>query len=151
MQVILKRIDYKSLNGRQKENYNFQKVSGVLADYGYSTLRLTDDWQGADFVAQHCDGVSFLRVQLKGRLAFNKKYQGKDLWICFPVDNGLYLFPHDEVLNLILNDGRLQGTLSWDQKGNYHFPTLSGELKYILKPYFLSHSPPVVPETVTGL
>jgi hypothetical protein len=151
MPITFQRITYSTLKGRQKENYNFQKVSGVLADYGYSTIRLTDDWQGADFVAQHCDGLTFLRVQLKARLAFEKKYQNKDLWMCFPVDDGLYLFPHDEVLRLFLNDGRFEGTRSWDQKGSYHFATLSPKLKAMLTPYFLSPSPSVVPEAATGL
>lgn len=75
----LERIDYSRLNSRQKENFNFQKVSAVLADYGFVTLRLSDDWQSADFIAQHIDGVTFLRVQLKGRLTFERKYQGKGL------------------------------------------------------------------------
>jgi len=44
------RIDYKTLNSRQKENCNFQKVSAALADYGFVTLRLSDDWQGADLL-----------------------------------------------------------------------------------------------------
>ena len=34
-------IDYQQLNARQKENYNFLKVSAVLADYGFVTMRLT--------------------------------------------------------------------------------------------------------------
>ena len=79
----LKRIRYSSLNSRQKENFNFQKVSAVLADYGFVTLRLSDDWQGADFIAQHIDGTTFARVRLKGRLTFEKKYRGKDLWVAF--------------------------------------------------------------------
>ena len=36
---------YRDLNSRQQENYNFQKVSAVLADYGFATLRLSADWQ----------------------------------------------------------------------------------------------------------
>ena len=51
MNFPLKKIHYKDLNSRQKENYNFQKVAGELADYGFNCLRLTDDWQGADFIA----------------------------------------------------------------------------------------------------
>jgi len=70
---MFKRITYNELNPRQKENYNFQKVSGVLADYGYVTIRLSDDWQGADFIAQHIDGERFLKIQLKGCLTFDKK------------------------------------------------------------------------------
>lgn len=44
------KISYRELNARQKENFNFQKVSAVLADYGFVTFRLSDDWQGADFI-----------------------------------------------------------------------------------------------------
>lgn len=52
------RINYDDLNARQKENYSFQKESGILAEYGFVTLRLTDDWEGADFIAHNIDGVS---------------------------------------------------------------------------------------------
>ena len=30
----LRRVDYRDLNGKQKEIYNFQKVAAKLADYG---------------------------------------------------------------------------------------------------------------------
>ena len=63
MTLNLRRIDYALLNARQKENFNFQKLSAVLADFGFVTMRLTDDWGGADFIAQHTDGETFLRVQ----------------------------------------------------------------------------------------
>jgi hypothetical protein len=49
--MILKKVLYSRLNARQKENFNFQKVSAILADYGFVTLWLSDDWQGADFIA----------------------------------------------------------------------------------------------------
>ena len=51
----LQKITYADLNSRQRENYNFQKVSALFADYGFTTMRLSDDWQGADFIAQHID------------------------------------------------------------------------------------------------
>ena len=81
-QLILTKIIYKELSPRQQESYNFQTVSAILAEYGYSTIRLNDDWQGADFIAQHNDG-EFLKVQLKGRLTLSKKYKTKDIYICF--------------------------------------------------------------------
>lgn len=40
----MKRIEYEKLSNRAKENYNFAKVASRLADYGYSCIRLTDDW-----------------------------------------------------------------------------------------------------------
>ena len=76
---MFKRIKYEDLNSRQQENYNFQKLASKLADYGFNCLRLSDDWQGADFIACHIDGKTFMKVQLKGRLSIEKKYDGKDV------------------------------------------------------------------------
>ena len=35
-----KHVEYTALNARQKETFNFQKVSGLLAEYGFATLTL---------------------------------------------------------------------------------------------------------------
>ena len=83
----LTKINYSDLNSKAKEMYNFHKVSAKLADYGYTCMWLTNDWQGADFIAVHIDGVTDLKVQLKGRISFAKKYIGKEIYICF-IDNG---------------------------------------------------------------
>jgi hypothetical protein len=40
----LPRIEYRKLNARQKETYNFQKVSAIFADYGFATIKLNDDF-----------------------------------------------------------------------------------------------------------
>jgi len=128
-------IDYRDLNARQKENFNFLKVSAVLADYGFITMRLTDDWQGADFIAQHIDGETFLKVQLKSRLSFNKKYCGKDLYIVFFHEPDWYLYPHDEVLDCVLSETGIGTTVSWKERGGYSFPGLSKQMASILEPY----------------
>ena len=67
------KIVYSDLNSKAKEMYNFQKVSATLADYGFTTMWLNNDWQGAVFIGVHADGVTDIKVQLKGRLSFNKK------------------------------------------------------------------------------
>ena len=136
MSLELTRIRYVDLNSRQKENYNFQKVSAVLADFGFVTLRLTDDWQGADFIAQHIDGETFLRVQLKGRLTFSRKYLDKDLYIAFEQKGTWYRYPHDELLRTIIEEiGIIAGTRSWEERGNYSIGTLSRQLEELLEPY----------------
>ena len=71
------KIDYNSLNAKQNENFNFQKVAAAFAYYGFNCTQLTEDWNGADFLANHVDGITLLRVQLKGRLTFATKYQKK--------------------------------------------------------------------------
>ena len=75
--IKLEKISYNKLSTRQKENYNFQKVASALSDHGYQCIKLSDDWQTADFIAQHIDGKTFIKVQLKAGLTISKKYLGK--------------------------------------------------------------------------
>ena len=131
-QKTFRKVDYKTeLNAKQKENYNFQKISGILADYGFVTMRLSNDWQGADFIAQHIDGT-FMKVQLKGRLEVNKKYVGKQIWMCFPTPDGCYLFAHDDMTQWILANTNVGQTQSWLEKGIYNWPSLTGNIKTFL-------------------
>ena len=115
------RVCYDDLSPRQQENFNFQKVSALLADYGFMTLRLSSDWESADFIAQHIDGVKFLKVQLKGRFGIDKKYMGKELHICFPDQGHWYLCPHDMLVCQALKSTKIGKTDAWSKpKGNYH-------------------------------
>ncbi len=127
---------YDHLNSRQQEAFNFQKVSAVLADYGFVTIRLSSDWGGADFIAQHRDGSTFLKVQLKGRLTFDKKYIGRDLHVCFPDDGRWFVYPHDELLKVILATSVGESS-SWKTHGAYSFPRLSKKLRELLEPHRL--------------
>lgn len=134
--VRFTKIKYSELNSKQKEIFNFQKVSGVLADYGYATLRLSDDWNGADFLAVHRDGTTTLRVQLKSRLNFQTKYQRKDLWMCFRNKGRVFLFPHDKVLAQLLN--RIENTVSWDN-GGYSWGNPPQWAEALLERYMLGY------------
>lgn len=100
------------------EIYNFQKVSAHLA----TTIKLEDDWMGADFIAIHFDGIRYLKVQLKGRLTFDKKYIGKDIFICF-FDKQWIIYPHDELLKVF--EPEIQNSSSWIEHGIYHYPYLT--------------------------
>jgi hypothetical protein len=135
--LILQQISYRELNPRQKENYNFQKVSAILADYGFVTLRLNDDWQGADFIAQHIDGKLFLKVQLKGRLTLDKKYKEKNIFICFSHQDQWYLYPHDEMVTHLLETSNIANTESWIQTGLYTMPGISKAILPYLKQFAL--------------
>jgi hypothetical protein len=137
MPIQLGRIDYTRLNARQQENFNFQKVSAVLADYGFVTMRLTDDWQGTDFIALHIDG-DVLKVQLKGRFWLDKKYVGKGLYIAFPSVGHWYLYPHDAVLEIALKEMAFADTPYWKSHGVRHMKTLSQRLRQLLEPYRIS-------------
>ena len=139
-------IAYSDLNARQKENFNFQKISAVLADYGFVTQRLSDDWNGADFIALHADGNTVLRVQLKSRLSFNKKYQGKTLYIAFAEAEEWYLYPHDELLDHVLADTSIAETESWKVRGGYSFPRIPNGLRKLLEGYRIIGTTKPIPE-----
>lgn len=125
--ILRGQVEYEKLNARQKEIYNFQKVSAIFADYGFTTIGLSDDWMGADFLAIKFDGSIHLKVQLKGRLTFDKKYIGKDIYICFfDKDRSKWiLYPHDELLSSF--EEEIKNTKSWKEKGSYHFPYVSNK------------------------
>ncbi len=138
MSVLGELVNYNKLNPRQKEIYNFQRVSALFAEYGYTTIKLSDDWMGADFLAISFDGNRTLKVQLKGRLTFEKKYQSKDIFICFndKSESSWYLYPHDILLKKYLP--KFKNTKSWNKDdGKYHFPTLTAEARVMLEKYRL--------------
>lgn len=97
----MEKVEYGALNARQQESCNYQKISGVLADYGYTTYRMHDDYHGSDFHAVHING-DVLKVQLKGRVTVHKKYLNKGIHIGFSNDRNVwYLYPHDLIYKLI--------------------------------------------------
>ena len=125
---MFKRIKYQELNSRQKENFNYQKVASELADYGFNCMWLNDDWQGADFIACHIDGALFIKVQLKGRLTLDKKYNGKEIHVAFNQGGQWYIYPHDQLQSELLAMGLMLGSKSWDETGTYSWPNLSRNL-----------------------
>lgn len=125
----LKKVVYKNLNARQKENYNFQKIAADLAEFGYSCMWLNDDWQGADFIANNIDGNSFIRVQLKGRPTIDKKYADKNIYIAFRFNNDSYVYSHDDFLKFL--EEKIPSTLksvSWTQKNSYSWKQPTKEM-----------------------
>jgi hypothetical protein len=97
----MKKVDYSALNDKQKESYNYQQISALLGEYGYTTYRMYDDYHGADFHAVHIDG-HVLKVQLKPRVTIHNKYFGKDIYIAFTNDRiKWYMYPHDEIYAVI--------------------------------------------------
>ncbi|MDQ2070656.1 hypothetical protein [Natronospira bacteriovora] len=115
----LRRIDYSELTAKQKEIYNFQKVASELADFGFNCIKLSDDWQGADFLAYHKDGKETLKVQLKSRVSVYQKYLGKELYLAFPVDDTWYLIEHDKLVELVRENTNWLETESWCERGGY--------------------------------
>ena len=130
----IQRVSYDDLNARQKEIYNFQKLSGLLADYGFNCIKLTDDWQGADFLAYHKDDDVTLKIQLKAGLSIAEKYIGKGLYVSFPVrtTSGMartwYLISHDELVAIMGRNSNWLNTKSWIEEGSYYSGRPSREI-----------------------
>jgi hypothetical protein len=115
----LEKVLYRTLNSRQREIFNFQKIAGLLADYGFNCIKLADDWQGADFLAYHKDGTNTLKVQLKSRVCISKKYVGKSLFMAFPIRGAWHLVEHDVLLQLIEKHTTWLTSGSWSEAGGY--------------------------------
>lgn len=124
----LHRIQYSKLNSKQKELYNFQKLAGILADYGYNCIKLADDWEGADFLAYHIDGNETHKIQLKGRLTIAKKYIDKDIYIAFPLNGDWFVIAHAELIKLIEAHTNWLNTSSWIDSGLYSSANPNKEL-----------------------
>lgn len=128
---------YDMLNARQKELFNFQKIAATLADYGFNCIKLTDDWQGADFLAYHLNGMTTLRVQLKSRICVQKKYIGKNIWMAFPHKGFWYLIDHDQLVTKVEEHTDWLQSDSWQTRNGYSSVSINPELLNSLADYRL--------------
>jgi hypothetical protein len=117
MKLDLTKVYYKDLNSKEKENYNYHKVAAALAEYGYDSMRLNNDWQGADFIA--VKGDEMIKVQLKSRFTLDAKYEGKNIYIAFIEDAKIKIYLHDEALNIASNN--IIDSESWRLRQRYNF------------------------------
>jgi len=133
----LEKIQYSELNAKQKEAFNFQKVAGELADFGFNCIKLADDWQGADFLAYHKDGSNTLKVQLKSRIFIAKKYIGKELYMTFPVRDHWYLIEHETLVDIVGETTSWLESSSWQESGAYSSKNPNAALFQALSPWQL--------------
>jgi frataxin-like iron-binding protein CyaY len=125
---MFEHIPYETLNARQKEIFNFQKLSATLADYGFNCITLADDWGGADFIAFHVITTRTLKVQLKSRITIGKKYTGKEIWIAFPHNGFWYLIEHDQLVQKIGDSTEWLRTASWLTGNEYSSVSINPQL-----------------------
>ena len=48
------------------------------------------------------------------RLTFNKAWVGRNIYITFEYNGVTYRYPHDEMLEITMNDGIIKGTQNWE-------------------------------------
>ncbi len=137
------KVDYQALNSRQREVYNFHHIAARLARYGFASYPIRDDWNGGDMFARNMLSGEALTVQIKSRATFDKKYLDKNLYIGFPLEEAVYIYPHDLVLDrykaaraargLPLDDNE-----AWSRDGLVHWVRPTKEMMDLLKPYELA-------------
>lgn len=142
MKLQFQKIIYEHLNPKQKELFNFQKLSGLLADYGLETIRINNDWNGADFLMIDCNNENVTyKVQLKSRFTLNLKYTSdKNLYIAFPYKNNWYLFHHKSILENYSKVSNLENDKVWKETGKYSQANLSKKLEELLHEYLISEN-----------
>ena len=126
--IRFEKVPYGSLTAKQKELFNFRKIAATLADLGYNCIKLADDWQGADFLAYHINGVTTLKVQLKSRVTIDQKYGGKDIWIAFPHKDHWYLIEHDSLVKKVGEHTKWLGSSSWKDRHGYSSTSMNPKL-----------------------
>ena len=122
------KVSYRSLNARQKELFNFQKIAATLADCGFNCIKLADDWQGADFLAYNINGTTTLKIQLKSRLTIDRKYCDKDIWMAFPHGGYWYLIKHDHLVEKVGKHTKWLNSDSWKNKDGYSSISINVDL-----------------------
>jgi hypothetical protein len=104
--------------GVKIEASNYERAKAVLAKHDYSGFDWVDENGGADFTARHLNRE--VRIQLKPRVGFWRQYVGKDIMLCAVTGDGVYLYPHDLMLEKY--GPRFQHCKSWEHNGVQYWP-----------------------------
>ena len=149
----LNRICFSTLDKKQREVYYYQKVSAILADYGFACTWLLADWRSADFLAVHQKNGTVLKIQLKsGGYEINEKYcKYKDLWMLFlqrrkrgEPEEDWYLIKHHDLVEKARQTTNQLNTKAWKKgkgKGKYVIPRaqpLPEKLQHALRNYTIN-------------
>ena len=135
-----KPVVYKDLVGKEQEAYNATKLAAIMANYGYlESTKISGDKWGADLLFYRSSDTDVKKVQLKGRVTFNRHYIGKNLHIAFPDEDGWYVYPHDTLVDEAQSISSWSKTLSWtSESGGYSWNSPPAWLKKLLKPWKIS-------------
>jgi hypothetical protein len=130
------KVEYNRLNPQQQQRYNCQKLSAILADFGFTTIREGDHLRKLepDLVARHIDG-RVLKIHLKGRLTFKASYEGQNIYVAFRSGGDWFIYPHDELMLRVFSESNIPRTRSWMVDGLFHFPQLSNRMRMLLEQY----------------
>jgi hypothetical protein len=108
-----------------REVINRNTVASLALAQGFNVFLPVYDG-GIDFILYHEDKQVLRKVQLKSRWTIDRKYEGRDIWIAFPIGDDWYLMPHHEMV-ANAEPGVLK-SVSWTKDGIYSRRTPSGVL-----------------------
>lgn len=122
--------------GQVREVINRNTVVSLALDQDFNAFLPVYDG-GVDFILyQERDGL-LRKVQLKSRWSIDRKYQGRDIWMAFPMAGEWYVMPHDTMVAMAEADG-ITKTASWAVGGAYSKPKPSIATIAACAPYRLS-------------
>jgi hypothetical protein len=90
---------------------------------------------GVDFILYREVDNLVRKVQLKGRLMIDRKYEGRDIWMAFPIEQTWYLMPHDKIIEIAALEGSALSSSSWIDGGAYSWPRPSKTMIARCAPY----------------
>ena len=131
-----KPVRYEKLSGKEQESYNTAHLQSLMADWGYlECARVNGDKHGADLLFYRSTDSNVLKVQLKGRPTLNKSYAGKGIYVAFEdkQKKKWYVYDHDVVMNAALDQKKMTGTQSWEERGSWSWSYQPRWLENLLK------------------
>ena len=137
MRTKLTNIKYHNLNAKEKEVFNFKsrRFAGRLRVQLHQV-----GGRSCSLAYQPKESYTY-KVQLKARLAIDKKYAGKDLHIAFRVEtkSAWYLAPHDELVSIVGANSSWLESESWTKKGHYSSASPSAKLLTAIRGYAIGY------------
>lgn len=129
------RIDLSQMSPSEVRKYNYNKVTAALSDYGFSTELLPEGQFVWDFVATQEHTGKKIKVLIRPQMTLEKKFLGKDIYICFLEGSNWYIYPHDQHYEHVRITSNLMDTSSWKKEGTFTVSKLSAQNKLAIAPF----------------
>ena len=131
-------IEYENLSNKEQESFNSVHLMREMSKWGYlDSTKINGDKHGADLLFYRAQDADVKKIQLKGRATFDKKYEGKNLYVAFQDKrkNEWYVYPHDVIVNQAIHTSSWALSKSWKEEGGYSWNNIPAWLEDILKPW----------------
>ncbi len=76
------------VNSQIQEAIYRSEVAKIFLEHGWLVYVPEADVGGVDFLVMNLETEEVRKIQLKGRWTVDKKYQGKNIWMCLYIFRG---------------------------------------------------------------